>query len=475
MKRLHIPVPSWVRAYGIKVMPFADAASPDLPLPRLLRLSLFQFVIGMVTALLVGTLNRVMIVELEVPAWWVALAVGLPMVFAPLRGLIGYRSDTHPSVLGLRRIPYLWMGSLMLFGGLAILPFALLVLGDNQPGQVWLGRLGAALAFLLTGAGIQVTQTAGMALASDLADDTKRPRVVALLYTMLLLGLIVSSAVYGLLLQNFSPLRLIQVIQGSAVVVLVFNLLALWKQEARQSRRGQREEGGFGRHWRELMAEPQMRRFLWATGLGSCAFGMQDIVLEPYGAQVLGLDVGATSGLTAVGALGSLLAFALSARVLNRRIGACSLAGIGGVVGLLAFALVIFSAPLQSVLMFKAGVALVGFGGGLFSVGMLVNAMTYGDARMSGLALGAWGAVQATSAGVAMALGGLLRDGVDALAQAGQLGEVLQSPVTGYSFVYHLEMYMLLIVLIALGPMARRGMDRVRPSNTRFGLAELPS
>ena len=149
MKRWQVPVPSWVRAYGIKVMPFADAASPELPLTRLLRLSLFQFVIGMVTALLVGTLNRVMIVELEVPAWWVAMAVGLPMVFAPLRGLIGYRSDTHPSVLGLKRIPYLWLGSLMLFGGLAILPFALLVLGDNQPGQIWLGRIGAALAFLL--------------------------------------------------------------------------------------------------------------------------------------------------------------------------------------------------------------------------------------------------------------------------------------------------------------------------------------
>ena len=397
------------------------------------------------------------------------------MVFAPLRGLIGYRSDTHPSVLGLKRIPYLWMGSLLLFGGLAILPFALLVLGDNQPGQVWLGRIGAALAFLLVGAGIQITQTAGMALASDLADEAKRPRVVALLYTTLLLGLIISSALYGVLLQDFSPLRLIQVIQGSAVLVLGLNLLALWKQEARSERRGAREQGGFGRHWRELMAEPQMRRFLWATALGSCAFGMQDIVLEPYGAQVLGLGVGATSGLTAVGALGSLLAFALSARVLGRHMGACGLAGVGAVVGLLAFALVIFSGPLQSVPLFKLGVGLVGFGAGLFGVGMLVNAMTYGDARLSGLALGAWGAVQATSAGVAMALGGLIRDGVDALAQTGQLGQALQSPLTGYSFVYHFEMYLLLVVLIALGPMARRGMDRKTPSSTRFGLAELPS
>jgi BCD family chlorophyll transporter-like MFS transporter len=114
-------------------------------LGRLLRLAMFQLVIGMITALLVGTLNRVMIVELHVPAWWVALAVAIPMVFAPLRTLIGYRSDTHPSALGLRRIPYLWSGSLLLFGGLAIMPFALLLLAEAVPDTLWLGRVACKL------------------------------------------------------------------------------------------------------------------------------------------------------------------------------------------------------------------------------------------------------------------------------------------------------------------------------------------
>ena len=109
-------------------MPFADVATAELPLPRLLRLSMFQLSIGLATALLVGTLNRVMIVELGVPAWWVALSVALPLVFAPLRALIGFKSDKHRSALGLRRLPYLWIGTLLLFGGLAIMPFALLAL-----------------------------------------------------------------------------------------------------------------------------------------------------------------------------------------------------------------------------------------------------------------------------------------------------------------------------------------------------------
>jgi BCD family chlorophyll transporter-like MFS transporter len=82
-----------LKTQSLRFMPFADAASHDLPLGKLLRLSLFQAVIGMTTSLLVGTLNRVMIVELGMPAWWVALAFAIPLVFAPLRALIGYRSD----------------------------------------------------------------------------------------------------------------------------------------------------------------------------------------------------------------------------------------------------------------------------------------------------------------------------------------------------------------------------------------------
>ncbi|MBL8338952.1 MAG: PucC family protein, partial [Rhodoferax sp.] len=99
----------WARV-GSRFMPFADAATRELPLGRLLRLSLFQVSVGMAMALLYGTLNRVMIVELHVPAWLVSLMVALPLVFAPLRALIGFRSDTHVSALGWRRVPYIWIG-----------------------------------------------------------------------------------------------------------------------------------------------------------------------------------------------------------------------------------------------------------------------------------------------------------------------------------------------------------------------------
>ena len=99
------------------LLPFADAASETLPLGRLLRLSLFQVSVGMVAVLLIGTLNRVMIVELGVPAWMVALMVSLPLVFAPFRALVGFRSDQYRSVLGWKRVPYVWLGSLCISAG----------------------------------------------------------------------------------------------------------------------------------------------------------------------------------------------------------------------------------------------------------------------------------------------------------------------------------------------------------------------
>jgi BCD family chlorophyll transporter-like MFS transporter len=90
-----------------------------------------------------------------------------------------------------------------------------------------------------------------------------------------------------------------------------------------------------------------------------------------------------------------------------------------------------------------------------------------------GLALGAWGAVQATAAGLSIAGGGLIRDVFSGLATAGALGEALAMPVTGYGVVYALELSLLFVTLIAIGPLVGRG--KVVPlSERKFGLAELP-
>ncbi len=127
------------RTVGSRWLPFADAATAELPMARLLRLSLFQVSVGMVLVLTNGTLNRVMIVELGAPAALVSVMLALPVLFAPVRVLIGHRSDEHRSALGWRRVPYIWLGTMCQFGGLAIMPFALLVLSGQGHGPAWAG------------------------------------------------------------------------------------------------------------------------------------------------------------------------------------------------------------------------------------------------------------------------------------------------------------------------------------------------
>jgi len=465
----------WLRM-SPRLLPFADAASEDLPLGRLLRLSLFQVSVGLVTALLVGTLNRIMIVELGVGAWLVSLMVAVPLLVAPFRALVGFRSDVHRSVLGWRRVPYIWLGTLLQFGGLAIMPFALILLSGDTHWPLWFGKASAALAFLLVGMGVQTTQTAGLALATDLAAEKTRPRVVALMYTMLLVGMVASGIAFGLLLADFSQVSLVKVVQGAATVTLALNLIALWKQEPRQPHltHPSLARPVFRESWRAFAAKPATLRFLIALGLGTAAFNMQDIVLEPYGAEILGLSVGATSALTALMAGGALVAFMAAARMLAASVNTHRIAALGLVCGLWAFAAVIFADPLDSTGLFRVGVVLIGFGGGLFSVGTLTAAMGLEENGLTGMALGAWGAVQATCMGIAIAIGGALRDWVSAVATTGALGEAMNHPSTGYGTVYGLELLLLFGGLIVIGPLVRSRRVEGVPAVGKFGLAEFP-
>jgi MFS transporter, BCD family, chlorophyll transporter len=453
-------VARWAR-HGTRFLPFADAATPDLPLSRLLRLSLFQVSVGMALVLLVGTLNRVMIVELGVPAALVAVMVALPVLYAPLRALIGFRSDTHRSALGWRRVPFIWMGTLIQFGGFAVMPFALLVLsggGESNQWPAWIGQIGAGLCFLMVGAGLHTTQTAGLALATDLAAEDSQPRVVGLMYVMLLAGTMASAFVFGAMLQDFSPGRLVQVLQAAALATMVLNTVALWKQEARRPQRAgavAQPRADFAAAWRGYIAGDGTRRRLVAIALGTLAFGMQDVLLEPFGGQVLGMNVGATTWLTATLAAGTLVGFCIASAVLSRGADAARMALTGAAIGVPAFVAIIATSVVPSLTLFASGVFFIGLGVGLFGHGTLTLTMNRAPKDQVGLALGAWGAVQATAAGAGVAAGGIGRDVVQALATRGVFGEALATPATGYAFVYAIEIVLLLATVAAMMALSR--------------------
>jgi BCD family chlorophyll transporter-like MFS transporter len=430
-------------------LPFAEVITEELPLPRLMRMALFQLSVGLTAALIIGTLNRVMIVELHLQAWLVSVMISLPLAFAPARAVIGFKSDQHRSAFGWKRLPYLWFGTMAQWGGLAIMPFALIVLSGDSRAPHFVGPIAASLAFLLVGAGMHTVQTAGMALATDIVPEKFRPRVVGMLCVMLLLGICIGALAYGELLRHFSELRLIQVVQGSAVMVLFINGFGMWKQEPRRASTADdavvaRQD--MGAAWAAFRAQHQSIRRLVTIGIGTMALSMQDILLEPYGGQILHMTVSQTTQLTAALAAGGMTGLAFAGRRLVRRADPYRIAATGLLTGLMAFAAVIFSAALAYPPMFVFGVFLIGLSSGLFLVGTLSDAKGRAVDGMSGLALGTWGSVQAVAAGTAIAIGGILRDSV---------GHLSGSPVSGYNAVYLLEILLLFVTLIALGPLVR--------------------
>jgi BCD family chlorophyll transporter-like MFS transporter len=349
----------------------------------------------------------------------------------------------------------------MQFGGLAIMPFALILLSGDSHGPPIIGQAGAALAFLLAGAGLHMTQTAGLALATDLAPAHARPKVVALLCFMLLVGTVTAAVSFGILLKPFSELRLIQVVQGAALTTMVLNGFALWKQEARNRNRIEEAPGpDFRTSWAAYTRTGRAGRRLLAIGMGTVAFSMQDVLLEPYGGKILHLSVSATTTLTALLAVGGAAGLGLAARSLNRGADPYRVAGFGALSGLAAFTCVIFAAPLGAAPLFALGVGLVGFGAGLFAHGTLTASMNMAQGDATGLALGAWGAVQALAAGLAIAAGGVLSDTIASLARSGQLGHALAGPATGYTAVYLTELFLMFATLIAIGPLAGRQTDQ---------------
>jgi BCD family chlorophyll transporter-like MFS transporter len=304
------------------------------------------------------------------------------------------------------------------------------------------------MAFLLVGAGLHTTQTVGLALAADLAPAQDRPKVVGLMYVMLLVGIIFSSMVFGHVLEDFTPGTLIRTVQAAAVMTIGLNVIALWKQESRSRDRPPgvyEEDPDFLSSFKMFCSGDNAMRRLWAIGLGTLAFTMEDILLEPFGGEILGLSVAQTTYLTAFLAMGGLVGFAWASHVLSKGADPFKMASRGAMVGIPAFCAVIFSAPQASLPMFTIGVVFIGLGAGLFGHGTLTATMNSAPPGQAGLALGAWGAVQASAAGVGMALGGIFRD----------IAAQFTTSANAYAIVYSLEIVLLISTIVIMIPLVK--------------------
>lgn len=439
---------------------------------KVLRLGLIQFGIGLSLAPISGALNRVLITDLGIPAAAVGFLIALNYFISPVRAMVGYRSDKARS-MGKWRTPYVVLGVMLTFGGLACAPFALILLGGEGRIGFWAAMLICSLIFMTYGAGINILETIYLALVADITPKEERGKVIAVLWVMLILGTVVSAIVVSYLLQDYSHTLLIQVMQGSAVVFVLLTFAALFGQE-KLKRDGtidnplevSRVRLSLWESIRELGKQPLLQGLFVVIFIATMAFATHDVLLEPYGGQVLNMSVSGTMQLTALWGIATIVGVVAAGVALWKKQAPVLLIGLGCVVGVFGFATVSLSSQTLAVNTFRVGVSLISIGRGLFLVGSIILVMSLVDIAHAGLFLGIWGIVQAMAQGIGVIGGGVVRD----IAQY-----VMGNVALGYTMVYMTSLVFLLLTVAIL--MFRLG-DKLSVSEIRMpwdGVEEIPA
>lgn len=406
----------------------------------IIRLGAFPIAYGLTGALVGGTLNRVMIADIGLPASLVGFFFAIPLLVSPARSWLGYRSDAYP-IFRRRREPYILLGAVALSIGLILVTIITVRIASFTALLV----IGALLSFVLYGFGRNLAHNSFQALISDNFKGPQRSRAVTGYEVVTLLGLVAGAGGLGQALETYNPGRLIAVSLGVSVIVVALTLLASIGQErvaaivedaAETARRTT-----FGKAMRELvLPDPQVRMFfvlVLLTFIGTLA---QDVLLEPYGALVLDMPVGATTRLTAFWGLGVMASMLLSGMVLINLLGYMRVLRIGLISSIVVFAGVILSGAIGNPGLFRIFVLFMGLGTGLAGAGMLTGVINFTTEIRAGMLLGVWGMANM----IGHALGSLMGGGVVGV----MLGLSGNNALLAYSTVFALEIVFLAIAVV---------------------------
>jgi BCD family chlorophyll transporter-like MFS transporter len=393
----------------------------------LLRLGLFQLAAGGLSVLFLGVLNRVLRVELGLDLFTVSLLVGGGHYLGALVAIpFGFFSDTHP-IAGYRRTVYILMGAIVTAGVLVSSPWVGLWIADSAtPSKLILGFL----FFLLEGIATFIAGTAYLALVADRTTEEERGQATGVVWTMLFLGIIATGISTSFVLGEYSFDALVTLFTAGGAVAVSFALIGLVGQEKRQKIEISQPETRFVDALRTVVNNKYSRWFAVFLLLSMFSFFMQDVILEPFGGEVLGLSPAQTTRFNVymgIGLIGSML---FGGMVLIPRKGKRWVTEVGCWIMVGAFLALASSALLTQIGGLPWTIATLGLGSGLFTVGGVALMMDMTSSAHTGLFVGAWTLVQALAKGPAsLASGGLYNLFVELGASAGQ----------AYSGVFGLE------------------------------------
>ena len=394
---------------------FASLTNSPPPLSWLgiVRLGLVQTALGSVTVLTMATLNRVMVVELALPAMLPGFLVGLHYAMQVLRPRLGYGSD-----IGGRRSPWIIGGMALHATGGALAAVATAWMATH----LFLGIALAVVAFVMIGVGVSAAGTSLLVLLAKRTEPSRRSAAASIAYIMMVTGFIATSAAAGQALDPFSGTRLVAVSFTISVIAMMFTLIGVWNIEGTGTN-GKRmvetepPKSTFREELIAILREPQARRFAIFIFISMLAYSSQDLILEPFAGAVFFMTPGETTKLAGFQHAGALIGMTV-VPVLNWLIPAWRLRTTPWIVGgsvASAFALLNIAAaamvgpgwPL------RASMMLLGVTNGVFAIaaiGAMMNLVGAGHRNREGTRMGVWGASQAVSFGIGGFLGTLASD-----------------------------------------------------------------
>ncbi len=388
-----------------------------MPFSKILRLGLIHVAVAITLVPINSTLNRIMISELGLAATLVAVLVSLPYLFSPIQVWIGGYSDRHP-VLGFRRTPYILLGLLLCAAGAALAPSAAFLMHRS----LGLGLPLGLLAFGAWGMGFNFATVSYLSLATDLAGEEHRARTVGVMWFMLIASVIITAIVAAQLLRPYAadPLgpagvaALYRVFYGVSAVAIGLGLAGLLGLERRGAAAHTGERQSFAQLLRAVGANAQARLFFVYLVLLLVALLGQDLLLEPYAADVFGVPVNRTTEYTGIWGIALLVALLL-AGPLTRRVGKGRAAAIGGGVAAAGLLLIALSGIAGVKPLLMVALIVFGFGSGISTATNISLMLDMTLAGQVGAFIGAWGMADALARLVGTLLSGVVRDSVKAL------------------------------------------------------------
>jgi BCD family chlorophyll transporter-like MFS transporter len=384
------------------------------------RLGLVNVAVALTFVPIDSTLNRVMISDLQIPATLVALLITLPYLFSPIQIWIGNYSDQHP-LFGYRRTPYILLGLLLCTAGAALTPSAAMLIASD----FWPGMGLGLLAFGAWGMGFNFSTVSYLSLTTDLSSAEQRPKVIGTMWFMLIVSVIIAGISISRALRPYSEAMLFQVFYVICGLALVLGVLALLGLEPRyQATTTSSQPRSFRTSWQIVTGSPQARLFFGYLILLLIAILGQDVLLEPYAADVFGVPIDETSRYVSIWGI-ALLAALLLASPLTRRVGKLRATAIGGSIALIGLLLIALSGLLQLQALLIPALVVFGFGSGLSTATNLALMLDMTVPGQVGAFIGAWGMADAFARLLGTLLSGVVRDGMTALTNSLPLGYIL--------------------------------------------------